>query len=289
VTYHGQYFTINSRISECYHKCETQNAEPEIGTDGSRQTRRNPRVDGYGSGFGPPRVCGSGFWPVHEPNWPVFAVQTRTAGGLPGPVDNTNDACHAVLIRSFNCTTLHSELMHMVKMLKIVYGRSWKLRRRSWIKNGEKVGLYKSKTWSCMNRMWIPGWKHWKLIYIHHSSIGQCVYGLISGWGDFNNWMEMVIYRNDIIAVNNDCMHFAYNWWPFNDCHYVIEVIVNLASMLVSLTLSAFKVLHSHILLRWMYWPPWYVKINVICLLPHPRYEPQWSVDNLWSCILDNH
>jgi len=91
VTYHGQYFTINSRISECDHKCETRNAEPEIGTDGSSQTRRNPRVDGYGSGFGPPRVCGSGFWPVLEPNQPVFAVQTRTAGGLPGPVANTSN------------------------------------------------------------------------------------------------------------------------------------------------------------------------------------------------------
>jgi hypothetical protein len=89
VTYHGQYFTINSRVSECDHECETRNAEPEIGTDGSSQTRRNPRVDGYGSGFGPPRVCGSGFWPVLEPNRPVFAVQTRTAGELPGPVANT--------------------------------------------------------------------------------------------------------------------------------------------------------------------------------------------------------
>ena len=89
VTYHGQYFTINSRISECDHECETRNAEPEIGTDGSSQTRRNPRDDGYGSGFGPPRVCWSGFWLVLEPNQPVFAVQTRTAGGLPGPGANT--------------------------------------------------------------------------------------------------------------------------------------------------------------------------------------------------------
>jgi len=90
VTNQGQYFTINSRISEYDHKCETRNAEPEIGTDRSSQTRRNPRVDGYGSRFGPPRVCGSGFWPVLEPNRPVFAVQTRTAGGLPGPVANTS-------------------------------------------------------------------------------------------------------------------------------------------------------------------------------------------------------
>ena len=89
VTYHGQYFTINSRISECDHQSETRNAEPESGTDGSSQTRRNPRVDGYGSRFRPPRVCGLGFWTVLEPNRPVFAVQTRTAGGLPGPVANT--------------------------------------------------------------------------------------------------------------------------------------------------------------------------------------------------------
>jgi len=59
---------INSSISECDHQCETRNAETEIGTDGSSQTRRNPQVDGYGSGLGPPRVNGSGFWMGLEPN-----------------------------------------------------------------------------------------------------------------------------------------------------------------------------------------------------------------------------
>jgi len=34
---------------------KTWNTEPEIGTDGSSQTRQILRVDGYGSGFGPPR------------------------------------------------------------------------------------------------------------------------------------------------------------------------------------------------------------------------------------------
>ena len=90
MTYQCQHLTISSSISECDHKCETRNTEPEIGPDGSSQTRRNPRVDGYGSGFGPPRVSGSGFWPGLEPNRPVCAVQTRTAGRLPGPVANTN-------------------------------------------------------------------------------------------------------------------------------------------------------------------------------------------------------
>ena len=92
VTYQCQYFTINSSIAECDNKYETRNAEPEIGTDGSCQTRRDPRVDGYGSGFAPPRVSGLGFWTLLEPNRPVFAVPTRTAGGLPGLVANTSCA-----------------------------------------------------------------------------------------------------------------------------------------------------------------------------------------------------
>ena len=84
-----RYFTINSNISECDHKCETRNAEPEIGTNGSSQTRQNPWVEGYRSGFGPPRVSGSDFWTGLEPYLPIFTVQTWTAGGLPGLVANT--------------------------------------------------------------------------------------------------------------------------------------------------------------------------------------------------------
>jgi hypothetical protein len=64
--------------------------ELEIGTDGSRQTRENPRVDGYGSGFGPLRCSGSGFWTGLEPNRTILAVRTWTTGGLPGPVANTS-------------------------------------------------------------------------------------------------------------------------------------------------------------------------------------------------------
>jgi len=58
-------------------------------TDRYCQNRRNPRVDGYKFGFSLPRVSGSGFWTGLELNQPVFAVQTRTAGGLPRPVANT--------------------------------------------------------------------------------------------------------------------------------------------------------------------------------------------------------
>jgi len=49
---------------------KARNTEPEIGTDESSRTRQNPQVDWYGSRFGPPRRCGSGFgrfWNWTEP------------------------------------------------------------------------------------------------------------------------------------------------------------------------------------------------------------------------------
>ena len=67
----------------------TRNANPEIGPDGSIQTRRNSPVDGHGAGFGPPSSSASGFWTVLEANRTAFPVQIWTAGRLPGPVANT--------------------------------------------------------------------------------------------------------------------------------------------------------------------------------------------------------
>jgi len=103
VTYQWQYFTITSSISECDHKCETRNAQPEIGTDGSSQTLRNREVDGYRSRFGAPGVSGLGFWMGLELNQPIVVVQTRTADGLAGPVANTNDQNTGSELRSNSC------------------------------------------------------------------------------------------------------------------------------------------------------------------------------------------
>jgi hypothetical protein len=63
--------------------------EPDIGPDGSSQTRHNSPVGGFGSEFGPPRCSGSGFCTALEPNQTIFAVRIWTAGGLPGPIANT--------------------------------------------------------------------------------------------------------------------------------------------------------------------------------------------------------
>ena len=84
----------------------TRILEPEIGTNGSSQTRQNPRVDGYGSGFGPPRCSRSGFWMGLEPNRNILAVRTRTAGRLPRPVANTSTGC-AKLFEYFGASLQH--------------------------------------------------------------------------------------------------------------------------------------------------------------------------------------
>jgi len=69
---------------------KTRNTELEIGTNGSSQTRHNPQVDRYESGFGLSRRSGSGFWMVLEQHRTVFAVSTQTEGRLPGPIANTS-------------------------------------------------------------------------------------------------------------------------------------------------------------------------------------------------------
>ena len=70
---------------------KTRNAEPEIGTNRSSQTRQNPQVEVYQSGFGSPRRSRTAFCTGLELNWPIFRVRTWTAGTLPGSVANTTN------------------------------------------------------------------------------------------------------------------------------------------------------------------------------------------------------
>jgi len=57
-----------------------------------------------------------------------------------------NDNHYSAFIRASNCTTLHSDLVHMVEILKIAYCMAWKSSRTSLMRKGEEVGLYISKT-----------------------------------------------------------------------------------------------------------------------------------------------
>jgi len=52
-----------------------------------------------------------------------------------------NDDHCAAFIHVSNCVTLHTDLVHMVEIFEIAYGTWLKLRRRSWMRNGEDVEL----------------------------------------------------------------------------------------------------------------------------------------------------
>ena len=53
-----------------------------------------------------------------------------------------NDHHHVAFVHTSTGISLHSDLIHMVKNMKIAYGRSWKSRRRNWIRDSAEVELY---------------------------------------------------------------------------------------------------------------------------------------------------
>jgi len=53
---------------------------------------------------------------------------------------------YAALIHASNGITLCTDLVDMLEIFEIVYGMSWKSRRRSWMKRGEEVEIYLPKT-----------------------------------------------------------------------------------------------------------------------------------------------
>jgi len=57
-----------------------------------------------------------------------------------------NDDRDATYDHAANCITLCTDLVQLVEILKIAYGRSWKARGMSGIRKGEKAGLNLSKT-----------------------------------------------------------------------------------------------------------------------------------------------
>jgi len=65
-----------------------------------------------------------------------------------------NDYLHASYDHGSNCIMGCTDLVHIVGILKIAYGRSWKSRRMSWMRKGEEVWLRISKT-SVRIYMWL--------------------------------------------------------------------------------------------------------------------------------------
>jgi len=80
----------------------------------------------------------------------------------------------------------------------------------------------------------------------------------------------------------------AYNYWVSEGCFTVMNVSINRASTIFSLTQLAIHGLHCHILPKWMRRSALEPKRQMTCTLPHPKKEHRWSVNDLWHCIMDN-
>jgi len=60
---------------------------------------------------------------------------------------------HMVFVDAIHCITLCTDVAHRVQILKIAYRSSLKSREMSWMRNGEEVGLYISKS-----NVWVFMW-----------------------------------------------------------------------------------------------------------------------------------
>jgi hypothetical protein len=68
---------------------KTLKADPEIGTDKSRQTWQKLLVEFSGNGFPLPKYCIVGFSLGLQPNCTLLAVRIPTTGRLPDPAADT--------------------------------------------------------------------------------------------------------------------------------------------------------------------------------------------------------
>jgi len=74
-----------------------------------------------------------------------------------------NDDYDAAYNHAANYITLCTYLLHMVEILKIAYGRSWKSPRMSWMRKGEAVGVNISKTSIRIYMRFIAGRMRWNV------------------------------------------------------------------------------------------------------------------------------
>ena len=81
-----------------------------------------------------------------------------------------NDNLYSAYNHACNCIPRCTDLVHMVEMLKIAYGRSWKSQRLSWMRIGEEVGINISKNSVGMYMGLNAGRNRWNVIGHCHLS-----------------------------------------------------------------------------------------------------------------------
>jgi len=133
----------------------------------------------------PPRPRGSGFWPGNEPNRTEPPVKTRTGGGLPGPVANTNHGLQMHL-------SVHSiPASNCIDQTSSITASKYIIRQRHWVYGDSGVTVVEWATWSIYSGN--PGVHRQPLIFILscHTTIIHTLsfptFGLTCSFRDFMN------------------------------------------------------------------------------------------------------
>jgi len=83
---------------------------------------------------------------THTQDWTQWCRTSHKWSGQRTTQTGTTNDRHAAFVYASNCINLRTDVVHMVKTLKIACGRSWKLRRTCGMSRGEDSGLNISTT-----------------------------------------------------------------------------------------------------------------------------------------------
>ena len=144
-----------------------------------------------------------------------------------------NSSRYAALVHAANCITLLSDLLHWVEYLEIAYGTSWQ--------SGKRAGKRKVRKSRSLNLKWVDqsicGNIPAESTKTRRSYVIDLTDDVNSSGLDTGRprcfWIQMILPRNGIMAVNNDGMIVKKNDRAQNDWWYVCNVSVNGASTIL--------------------------------------------------------
>jgi len=125
-----------------------------------------------------------------------------------------HDDSYATRMHVSSCITLRTDLVHMVEIMKIAYGTSWKSRRRRLLRKVEEVKLYKSKTSGMIYMSWIAGQKRGNVIEPRLVSLS-----LLGSWLFWNWKATQLLDAND----NTEKQYIYCQLWLHNVSHTMTE------------------------------------------------------------------
>lgn len=129
-----------------------------------------------------------------------------------------NHRRHTASIHTSYCIPLHLHFLHLIKIFKISFLQHANWRERAGYRTVSKLSdicstLVDVAIWC---KFLAKSGDTWWAYVIHHSDNMNNRYPEIQR--PCSVWMQMLVHRNHILAVNMNCIQFEYCSWPFNDC-----------------------------------------------------------------------